>query len=146
MPLFPTSVAAQPPDETIYYNVYCVYFIEPDDGRSHQGVALVPAEREYQKAGRFYHVIGSPATGMMYECRPAYNFGADPAFVNKIFQFRMPKNYLPDLEYIARSRPRPFEPRLLTEPNLYGVRNGGHWVGDVIVCLERYLRSRGLAV
>lgn len=131
--------------ETVWYNVYIVYFTQPS-GPAHEGIALVPAQLEGQAGGRFYHVKGTVGMGMDYECRPGYNFGRSRSFKDKVYQFQLPKSYLPNFEHIASTRPPPYDPRALTEsePNP-PVRDCAAWVAEVLEEVRTLLRSGGLA-
>ncbi|KAF2633481.1 hypothetical protein BU25DRAFT_7346 [Macroventuria anomochaeta] len=131
--------------ETVWYNVYIVYFTQPS-GPAHEGIALVPAQLEGQAGGRFYHVKGTVGMGMDYECRPGYNFGRSRSFKEKVYQFQLPKSYLLDFESIASTRPPPYDPRALTESEPDPpVRDCAAWVAEVLGEVRTLLRRSGLA-
>jgi hypothetical protein len=85
--------------------------------------------------------------GMDYECRPTYNFGLSRTFQNKVYQFQLPKSYLPNFEHIASTRSPPYDPRALTERRPDPpVRDCGAWVAEVLEEVRAMLRNEGLDV
>jgi hypothetical protein len=82
--------------------------------------------------------------GMDYECRPSYNFGRSRTFQNKVYQFQLPKSYLPEFEHIASTRPAPYDPRALTEREPDPpVRDCAAWVAEVLEEVRAMLRNGG---
>jgi hypothetical protein len=131
--------------ETVWYNVYIVYFSQPS-GPPHEGIALVPAQLEGQEGSRFHHVKGTVGMGTDYECRPGYNFGRSRSFKTKVYQFQLPKSYLQNFEHIASTRPAPYDPRAPTESQPDPpVRDFAAWVAEVLEEVRAILRSGGLA-
>ncbi|KAF2433943.1 hypothetical protein EJ08DRAFT_582665, partial [Tothia fuscella] len=122
-----------------------VYFTQPR-GPPHEAIALVPAQLTDQDGGRFYHVKGAVSMGMEYECRPGYKFGLSKSYKDKVYQFQLPKSYVPNFEQIASTRPPPYDPRALTE-SVPGppVRDCATWVAEVLEEIRALLRYDGLA-
>lgn len=80
-------------------------------------------------------------------CIPGYNFGSSRSYEKQVFQFQLPKAYLPNFERIASTQTPPYDPRALTESDPDPpVRDCAAWVAEVLEKIRVVLQSAGVAL